>query len=90
MNKVILVMNDPMFCCNCPLTRERPRRGGYICCIGHPGDGFVDWVYEPVDMDSEVRPDWCPLKELPNRFIYFGEDDYAEGYNDCLDEILGE
>ena len=34
------------------------------------------------------KPLWCPLKELPNRMICFGENDYAEGYNDCLDEIL--
>ena len=34
------------------------------------------------------RPYWCPLRELPQRFICFGEDDYTEGYNDCLNDIL--
>lgn len=59
--KVFLTMDDPMFCGNCPLARERKFKGGYVCAIGH-NEKYGGWVYEPVDMDSETKPDWCPLK----------------------------
>ena len=89
MDKVILVMNDPTCCVNCPLLRTSRKPNTWICGIPH-NNGNVDIIFELVDIDSETKPDWCPLKKLPKHFICFGEDDYAEGYNDCLDEILGE
>ena len=94
MDKVILVMDDPMFCLNCPLARKRPFRGGYVCGIGHPGDGGVVWVYEAVDMESEIKPDWCPLKAAPEKYNMDAPHDtdydmeYEYGYNACIDEIL--
>jgi hypothetical protein len=49
----------------------------------------VDNYYDHNKHDNIGRPKWCPLRELPNHMVCFGEeDDYAEGYNDCLDEIL--
>ena len=93
MSKVILVMDDPMYCLNCPLARKRPSDNGYICGIGHPGikEDQFGWTYEAVDLDAKTKPDWCPLKGLPNHFICFGdEDDFSAGYNECLDDILGE
>lgn len=89
MNKAILVIDDPMCCRNCPLARERIRRGGHVCSIGHLGEYLFVWVYEAVDMESETKPDWCPLKPVPKPFICFGdEDDFSAGYNECLDDIL--
>lgn len=41
---------------------------------------------------GENRPDWCPLKEVPERAYHENYCDagrYDKGYNDCLDEILG-
>lgn len=91
MNKVILVIDDPMFCCNCPLAHSRKhwvtKEDVWICGKGHNGE-HGDYIWERIDMDAETRPDWCPLKELPSHMICFGEDDYTEGYNDCLNEIL--
>ena len=48
-------------------------------------------IYDQV---REVRPDWCPLRELPEKFVmniphdrdYDGE--YEYGWNACIDEIL--
>ena len=91
MNKVILVMNDPMFCYNCPLAQERFYTSGYVCGIGHDGERG-DWVWEPVDMDSETKPDWCPLMPAPEKQeIWFGDErsDWERGYNNCLREIVG-
>lgn len=85
MDKVILVMNDPMFCCNCPLARMRFNRGGYVCGIARQTD--KDCYLEKVDMDSETKPDWCPLKPLPDKVEVF-MDDWADGYNACLEDIL--
>ena len=65
MSKVILVMNDPMFCCNCPLARMSFNRSGYVCAIARQTD--KDCYWENVDMDSETKPDWCPLKPTPEK-----------------------
>lgn len=96
MNKVILAIDDPVCCCNCPLARERKLRGGYVCGIGHNGE-HGEWVYEAVDIDSETKPDWCTLKPVPEKYdmyaaITYDFDDNGEyelGYNSCIDEILG-
>jgi hypothetical protein len=40
-----------------------------------------------------TKPDWCPLKELPEHELIWYEDadsDYERGFNACLDIILGE
>lgn len=90
MDKVILVMNDPMFCCNCPLARMRFNRGGYVCAIARQTD--KDCYWEKVDMDSETKPDWCPLQPAPKeQEIWFDDErnDWERGYNNCLREIVG-
>jgi hypothetical protein len=40
----------------------------------------------------EDRPDWCPLRELPEKKeLYLSINKwYCVGFNDCLDDILGE
>ena len=40
-------------------------------------------------------PKWCPLKPMPYKFTtanepYICNNDWQNGWNDCLDEILGE
>ena len=38
------------------------------------------------------RPDWCPLKPLPEKteltFVDHGQDQIAMGWNACIDAIL--
>ena len=35
------------------------------------------------------KPDWCPLKELPNHeLVWCDDNDWERGFNACLDEIL--
>lgn len=92
MSKVILVTNDPMFCFNCPLAKSHrhiiTKEEHWFCGIGHSGE-YGEWVYEPIDIDSEIKPDWCPLKPVPEKIIVF-MDDWADGYNACLEDILGD
>ena len=91
MDKVILVMNDPICCSNCPLLRSTRKSNTWICGIAHNNNN-LDMVYEVVDIDSETRPDFCPLMSAPEHELLWHDDsrdDWARGYNACLDEILG-
>lgn len=96
MNKVILIMDDPMFCCNCPLAKNKKhnitKEERWYCGIGHQGEYSFVWVYEPIDMDSETKPDWCPLRTVPEKEYadtgIMEVDEFAAGWNACIDEIL--
>lgn len=39
---------------------------------------------------GDTRPDWCPLKEMPQKPDYppIDESSFVAGYNACIDEIL--
>ena len=95
MDKVVLVMNDPICCVNCPLMRSTRKPNIWVCGIPH-NNGNVDIFFEPVDIDSDTKPDWCPLKPIPEEYAIPGhpesnyEDGYIDGYNACVDEIVGE
>lgn len=78
MNKAILVIDMPDNCYECVMCREN-----------HYGDDVCIATYERIF--TAEKPDWCPLKPAPEYCVYFGgDDDYADGYNDCLSEIIGE
>lgn len=75
MSKAILVMDMPESCLNCPLS---------------------DWAncrFTKKCHTRNNRPDYCPLKPMPEydspainptvENTY-----YAQGWNDCIDEIL--
>lgn len=83
MAKAMLIIDMPKACYECPFAyitlRERE------CLI------------EDMDIDVDVKskkPTWCPLREVPqkkdiNEAILVSERGYVEGYNACIDEILG-
>ena len=84
--KAILVIDMPDKCSNCKLSEIYM---GYLECN----------VYGK-QLITDVKPNWCPLKPLPE----FRDEHYKSfslelsqiinsenrGYNDCLQEILGE
>ena len=83
MNKAILVIDMPDSCDRCPV-RSFIEYGKW--CAGH--DNLYINSYP-------VKPDWCPLKELPKRLegndsIYYQWGDYEDGWNHCIDSILSE
>ena len=41
-------------------------------------------------MIEDDKPDWCPLRPMPEQMSWGHTIDYIEGYNACLEEILGE
>ena len=81
--KAILVIDMPENCIECPLHQ---RYCGAICRALEK---------EHTDERFYHREDWCPLRPMPIKKealmgmgkINFGK---ALGWNDCLDEILGE
>ena len=83
MSKAILIMDMPRYCCECPVGEVwEVIPSVEECYCGLENKNIINKYH---------KPEWCPLKSPPKRFIRFGEeDDYAEGYNDCLNEILGE
>ena len=87
MSKSVLVINTPKYCALCVL------RSG----VNHP---FCRVNNRDIT-DLSIRPDWCPLKPLPEKMkvtgLYNGEHfkaggklpSYKIGWNKCIDEITG-
>ena len=88
MSKSVLVMKTPENCDS--------------CCLHEP---IRNWSYCAAKLkrieDSSVKPNWCPLKPLPEKMkvtgIYNGEyfkaggkpPSYKVGWNACIDKITG-
>lgn len=91
MPKAILIMdNMPECCADCPCSffeRDNPILN-LICGVTQE------------DAYNVGKPDWCPLRELPEKNpsnpelapgVYYtekGYEVYKNGWNACLDEIL--
>lgn len=97
MNKSVLVMNTPENCYNCPFG------------IGYCGDleyeglceladcldyDVILMTEEHYDCESKSRPEWCPLKPLPEE----KEEKHwrsklslawIRGWNTCISKITG-
>ena len=86
MSKVILVIDMPQTCCDCP-------------CLNHEY-GFCEVTGTSVSSDTKSYD--CPLKPLPPKMDQKFADEYfcgyrgydiknamGEGWNYCLEEILG-
>jgi hypothetical protein len=55
-----------------------------------PHSGSFDMFFEPVDMEAETRPNWCPLRSAPEeQLVWHDDDDWVMGYNNCVREIIG-
>lgn len=81
MSKVILVMDMPMYCIDCPCHFvDDPS----IWC------GVVNRDLETNDIEI-YKPEWCPLREMPEKAYhpdYCDNGRYDRGWNDCIKEIL--
>lgn len=96
MSKAVLVMDMPSSCDMCDFVQKN-NMVGFMTCMNPTSE-----VYE-CDVSDYIgcRSDGCPLRELPEKAEVSdcGElcdtDDwydsgYADGYNACIDELLGE
>ena len=97
MDKMILVIDDPKFCLNCPLAKSRrhniTKEERWFCGIARQDK--YDYYWNPIDIDSNIKPNWCPLKEVPeklvgNNSIYYQWGDYEDGWNHCIDSLIDE
>ena len=84
-NKSVFTIQTPERCEDCP-------------CIGISAGCHVGYckLAGKINSDYHVQiiPNWCPLKELPEKdredhYPDEWEDGYADGWNACIDEITG-
>lgn len=83
MSKSVLVIDTPKYCALCVL------RSG----VHHP---FCRVNNRDIT-DLSIRPDWCPLKPLPEKKLHTApvsnyelqKNLLADGWNNCIDEITG-
>lgn len=98
MNKSALVLETPKNCFECPFSIV----DGNDTDIGYceveamlAEEALITEEY--YDYDSEEKPEWCPLKPLPEKKEYINsvsnieatKNIAAAGWNACLDEITG-
>ena len=79
MKKAILVIDMPSCCYECFAFDDS---GDHPMCL------VTEEYREYKFRAREQKMDKCPLRVAPSYMICFGEDDYVDGYNDCLDEVL--
>lgn len=79
MSKSVLVINTPKYCALCVL------RSG----VHHP---FCRVNNRDIT-DLSIRPDWCPLKPLPEKMTEIAITNRLNGiktgWNNCIDAITG-
>lgn len=86
MSKVIIVIDTPEDCIDCP------------CCNCTEHDtycGMTNMYLEFNLVDGYVKPNWCPLKPIPDKiehsiYDYDTDTGYTCGWNDCIDNLIRE
>jgi len=96
MNKSVLVIDTPENCYDCPFGTEYCGDSEYEgrCELAECLDGDTRLIAEEhYDYESESRPDWCPLKPLPERMTGVAQTDHwniiKAGWNGCINKITG-
>lgn len=101
MSKSVLVIDTPENCYDCPFGTAYCGEIEYegLCeladCLDHD---VILMTEEHYDCESKSRPDWCPLKPMPEKKEYIvpidnvesQKDIIAVGWNTCVNEITGE
>lgn len=85
MPKAVLVIDIPESCPDCRFFESV-----WSECYA------ISEQYNRGVMTEEAKPDWCPLRELPEKMKVCGKypqpdgitPSYKVGWNACLDEIL--
>ena len=80
MSKSVLVIDTPENCRSCYLR-------GFTLNLQYCRGKLKDIK------DTSIKPDWCPLKPLPEKMTGVAQTDHwnsiKEGWNECIDEITG-
>lgn len=98
--KVMLIMDEPLDCTDCPLTDLSSMTGDKLCLASN-----MRWI---ETQNEYKKPDWCPLKPMPNYIptpylfrqmqiadglqnsdgsVPVYSEDYMNGWNDCIEEL---
>ena len=97
MSKSILILDTPDRCLDCPLGSSE-EDGEDVYCNILECTTYQKGIYEDEDEEelyNSKKPDWCPLKAVPEKKKYEALSDanpvkaWGNGWNDCIDEILG-
>lgn len=97
MSKSVLVMDTPENCYDCPFGIPYCGELEYVglCELAEClGCNEILMTEEHYDCESKSRPEWCPLKPLPEKNATENDmTDYqcgmVDGRNQCIDEITG-
>ena len=95
MSKSVLVIDAPENCVDCQFCYELDE--GIEACCTLMDDENEKGLMKEIDCKDgycQSKPNWCPLKELPeeNHESHYPDewkDGYTDGWNDCLREIVG-
>lgn len=99
MSKAVLVIDMPESCKDCDF-QARNIRDNPICilCTESCLEQFrTKDEYKRIGTDLRTKPNWCPLRELPEKKEVCGKypqsdgitPSYKIGWNACLDELTG-
>lgn len=97
-DKLLLLIDTPENCYDCPFGTTYCGELEYVgyCELADCLDcDVILMTEEHYDCESKSRPDWCPLKPLPEKddFVNVPHGEYYTGYHDgwdnCIDEITG-
>ena len=86
MSKCVLVMDMPSSCMGCNFLHCEIEENKEYCEARE--------IRKQVDLAKKEKPDWCPLRELPEKNTKKYSDGYKygkgyqNGYNACIDELL--
>lgn len=83
-DKALLVMDMPESCDKCKIRAINLA----WCNIARKSTSHYP---SGKPMDERNRPDWCPLKPMPEKMNCppMNGANYEAGWNACIDEILG-
>lgn len=96
MSKAVLVMDMPDICMDCEFCMEI-HEGLEACCILVADNNDSSFCRE-IDDYCQCKPDWCPLKPMPDKISEEELDKmgtkgydygYFDGWNACIDAITG-
>ena len=87
MSKAILVIDMPDSCMGCNFLYCDAENNSESCQAREKS--------RIVDLKNDDKPDWCPLREMPEKKKTIGTESETEriymncGWNDCIDAIGG-
>ena len=86
MSKAVLVMDMPESCMGCNFM--------YCDILGNTERCQAKETARTIDLEKYDKPDWCPLRPMPEKATEdglecYGELKYMQGWNDCRNVICG-